>query len=77
MHTDYSTVLFARPSFLEGVARVMDLGDTLTEFNQSLSPEQADAVALEMDWRAVGQDLWSAVGAYAAQHPEQLPDGEE
>lgn len=49
--------LFAKPSFAEGMARIMDLGNTLNEYNRSLTPEQADFIALAMDYQALGQDL--------------------
>ncbi len=52
--------LFARQSFLGGVARILDLGGTLVEFNQSLTPEQADGLALRADFRTVGVDLRQA-----------------
>jgi hypothetical protein len=35
----------------------LDFGDTLTEFNASLSDAQADKLAIRADWRAVGADL--------------------
>lgn len=57
----YTTFLFAEPSFLAGFAAVLDLGGTLTEYNESESPLETDARAIAMDWRAVGQDLWAAV----------------
>jgi hypothetical protein len=50
-------LLFARPSFLEGVARLLDLGNTLAEYNESQTPEQADFLALRSDWRAVGAEI--------------------
>ena len=31
----YSSFLFAEPSFLEGMARVVDFGGTLNEYNRS------------------------------------------
>lgn len=52
-----SSFLFARPSFWEGAARILDFGNTLTEYNQSLAPEQADYFALSADWKAVGRDI--------------------
>lgn len=58
---DYTDFLFARPSFLEGMARVYDLGGTLQEYNNAPSAEEADAIALEMDAQAVGQDFWLAM----------------
>ena len=48
----YSDFLYARPSFLEGMARVMDIGGALNEYNNFLSDEDADFVALWMDWSA-------------------------
>lgn len=32
---DQFGLLYATPSFLEGVARAIDIGDTLTEYNYS------------------------------------------
>ena len=58
----YFGLLFARPSFLEGVSRVIDLGNTMSEYNSSLTPAQADALALKADLNALRSDL-----AYARQ----------
>lgn len=41
--------LYAQPSFSLGAASVLDLGNTLEEVNQSLTPEQADALAMNAD----------------------------
>lgn len=60
--------LFARPSFLSGFARAIDLGSTLTEFNHSVTPEQADAIAMRADWEAVGQDLREATRQFGREH---------
>ncbi len=57
MGNKYSSILFASPSFAEGAARILDFGDTLTEYNRSPSPEEADANALRADWNAVINDL--------------------
>lgn len=61
---DYTTFLYARPSFLEGIARLLDFSGTLNEYNSSMTPEQADALALRSDWSAVGQDMWQAIEAF-------------
>jgi len=53
--------LFARPSFTEGLARIFDFGNTLTEYNRCLTPEQADYYALLADWRVVGNDIGRAI----------------
>jgi hypothetical protein len=54
----YSTFLFAHTGFWDGAARLLDLGGNLVEFNRSITPEQADAIALRMDWEAASQDMW-------------------
>jgi hypothetical protein len=55
-----SDFLFARPSFWSGAARALDLGATFNGYNQSRTPELADARALYNDWRAVGEALLNA-----------------
>ncbi len=59
--------LIARASFLGGAARALDLGNTLTEFNQSLTPQQANATAMRMDWEMVGKALREAMADFEAQ----------
>lgn len=62
---EHSTYLFAMPSWKEGVGRLVDFGGTLDGYNFSRDP---DSTSIEMDWRAVGNDMRSAI----AQHvPEQ------
>jgi len=70
----YFGFLFARPSFLEGVARALDLGGTLQEYNSSRSPEQADALALEADWRVVGADLLRAMRELSEENQLSIGD---
>jgi hypothetical protein len=57
-----SSFLFARPSVWEGVARIIDFGNTLNEYNYS---PKADDIALRIDWLIVGDDLRKAIGHYA------------
>ena len=59
-----SDFLFARASFWEGIARLIDFGGTLDEYNTALTPEQADRIALEQDWIAVGKDLQWAMDEF-------------
>lgn len=66
--SDYSTILFASPSFVEGVSRVLDMGNTLGEYNCSPSGEAADAYALLADWRAVGEDLRQAIRQWKSEN---------
>ncbi len=56
-----TSFLFATPSFLEGLARTLDLGATLDEYNSSITPEQADFLALKNDWQVIGNDLANAI----------------
>lgn len=63
--TDY---LYAHPSFIGGMASCLDLGDTLTIYNESRTGEEADARAIKSDWLAVGQDIKSAIGKFKAAH---------
>ena len=55
--TEYSTLLFASPSFVEGVARLVDFGGTLNVYNTSESGNEADFRALSSDVAAVAQDF--------------------
>ncbi len=57
----FSSFLFARPSFLEGWARIVDFGGTLQEYNRSPTDQAADFYALAADWRAVGLDIRQAI----------------
>lgn len=70
----YTYVLFARPSFLEGMAPTLDVGGTMNAYNYSPSDRVADYRALRSDWSAVGADLWQAVRALAKDLPK-VPSG--
>ncbi len=60
------TILFARPSFAEGLARIVDMGGTLNEYNSASSNEEADYNALLADWQAVGDAIRQAAKQYEA-----------
>jgi hypothetical protein len=60
-HMSDSSFLCLRPSFLEGVARILDFPGTLSEYNRSLTAEQADYLALLADWQLVGKDIQEAI----------------
>jgi len=66
--------LFARPSLLEGMGRVLDLSGTMNVYNISRSPQEADLRALLSDWLAVGGDLWAAVDAFECEHGQTLQE---
>ncbi len=52
--SDYSTFLFARPSFIEGFGRILDVGGSLNQYN---TDDDADTTAILMDWLAVSADF--------------------
>ncbi len=59
----YSDYLFVNPSFLRGMARTLDIGVGLERsgYRVSLTPEQADYLALLADWSTVGSDITNAI----------------
>lgn len=68
-------IIYARPSFLEGMARIFDFGGTLNEYDFGPAPDgaesksyadasKADMEALRSDWRKVGDDMRSVMGGY-------------
>ncbi len=58
---DYSGLLYAEPSFLEGAGRVIDLGATMVNYNTSPTPALADALALRADQMALAADTAEAM----------------
>jgi hypothetical protein len=60
-------LLFAMPSMLYGLARLLDIGGMFEAYNEMPDPAQADAVALYSDFRAVGEDLGAAIAQAAAE----------
>ena len=71
----YSTLLYAQPSFLKGIARIFDVGGGLNTYNTSLTPEQADYRALSSDWHAVGEDIREAMNSVKKDIPTQETHG--
>jgi hypothetical protein len=63
--------LFARPSFLEGMARVLDLGCTLNSYNASRNGADADRRALSSDFKMIGKDIAAGIGHYEQQKQEE------
>jgi hypothetical protein len=58
---DDSLFLCARPSFLEGMSRVLDFGNCLNEYNGAPTGAQADYLAISGDWRLIGLDWNEAI----------------
>jgi hypothetical protein len=63
--TDYSGLLFANPSVLDGYARVLDIGGTFDDYNYAATTEEADRLAVASDWYAVGAELYRSIQRYA------------
>jgi len=59
-----SYYFFARPSFLEGAARALDLGGVFDSYKDSATPSQVDTQVTLQDWMMVGTDLQAAISAY-------------
>lgn len=64
--------LFARPSFMEGFARVIDIGGTLNIYNVDETEQEADAKALSSDWWAIGDDLRYSLHEYQEKESKNL-----
>ncbi|MDF5718748.1 MAG: hypothetical protein PUP93_33995 [Rhizonema sp. NSF051] len=66
----FTSYLYAKPSLLEGISRLIDLGNTLQVYNTSPSDNQADALALYSDWLTVGNDLRNAMSQYENEYSQ-------
>lgn len=56
-----SDYLFARPSFLEGVARNMDLFGSMNVYNTSKTEQEADERAYQEDVSTLKKDMDVAI----------------
>lgn len=56
--------LFARPSFIEGIGRIFDLGSSYQVYNRHRTGTDADLNALKRDWLMVGDDIQAAIEDY-------------
>jgi hypothetical protein len=57
----HSFRLFARPTFLEGAARIFDFTSVLQNYRSDATEAEADTNALRSDWMAVGDDIRQAL----------------
>src|SRR5215211_402050 len=67
---NYSYRLFAKPSFVEGMARIIDIDSTLNVYNENNTPDEADFEALYSDWKSVGDDIAKSIINYYEQSSE-------
>ena len=56
--------LFANPSFITGMAKILDIGATFDVYNENITPKEADYRAILSDWYAVGDELRYALEEY-------------
>ena len=54
-------IRYARPGFFEGMARIMDFGNTLNRYPRYRSASEEDTLALRSDWIVVGGDIRAAI----------------
>jgi len=66
-----SDFLFAQPSFISGVARLLDWYGLYDAYNASRTGREADYKALLSDWRIVGQDIQDAMAAFERSLPAE------
>ncbi len=67
----HGETLYARPSFLTGVARLFDFWGLFDDYNTSPDPETADSRAIGADWRSVGEDIRGAMRSYEEEQRSQ------
>lgn len=70
-----SDFLFAQPSFVSGAARLLDLFGLFDSYNTSNNEAEADYKALLADWRAVGEDIQTAMQEFAQSPQVETPSG--
>ena len=63
--SSHSSDLFVKPSFVRGMAKAMDFGNTLERYNRSPDAQSADYKAIYSDWYQVGSDINNAMKEYA------------
>lgn len=52
-----SDFLFSAPSVIEGIGRIFDFSGSMQVYNECLTPQQADALAIFNDFKAIGLDI--------------------
>ena len=60
-----SDFLFVRPSLFRGFARTLDLAGSLDSYNWAGSGQEADELAMRVDWSLVGADIAAAMKTFA------------
>jgi hypothetical protein len=66
---DDTCFLFADSNLITGMATALDLGGTLIIYNNSRTPEEADARALASDWKITGKDIARGIKQFEQERP--------
>ena len=74
----YRRFNYAKPSFIEGMARIFDFTGAL-DYYPSLSARrksgpEVDAEAIRAAWETVGQYLWDAMGRFEEEERDSLDE---
>lgn len=56
--------LFAKPTAIDGVARIFDLAGSMQMYNSNKTGAEADAREIYSDWKNVGLDILKAAEYY-------------
>lgn len=68
----FTTFMYAIPSFVEGIARLFDFAGSMTEYNTSPSPDDADRRALAADVMAIMADAARVTGSASIESKAQV-----
>ena len=66
-----SDFLFAQPSFVSGVARLLDWYGLYDAYSTSCTGREADYKALSSDWQMIGQDIRDAMAVFEDSLPAE------
>lgn len=61
MKTNKLYKYYAKSSFWEGIARLMDISGSFSYYDTTLTPTEEDNLALLSDWLVVGDDLRESI----------------
>jgi hypothetical protein len=75
--SDHTSFLFPVPSILYGFARALDLGAQLDSYNVTITPAQADSLALANDWLAASRQVSEAAIANLTEYLREYLETED
>jgi hypothetical protein len=76
-NNSYTYILLKRkPSFLEGMASLLDFSTPQEKYNYSKTDTEADCRAIRADWMAIGGDMNEAFNTYVEAQKPLLTDSQ-